>query len=119
MLWSFRFSCEYQPYTRTPRNRCALPAKEELALVLLYPHMTCGSNLWQHYAGKTHVICGILACLLHGNKFKRGEKEEEPTGRSGQGLRQSWVSKKRILVCAQSNSAIDELLGSLLMFSRF
>lgn len=70
-------------------------------------------------AGKTHVICGILACLLHGNKFKRGEKEEEPTTRNGQGLRQNWVSKKRILVCAQSNSAIDELLGSLLTSFRF
>lgn len=58
------------------------------------------------------MICGILACLLHGNKFKRGDKEDFPTARSGQGLRQNSISKKRILVCAQSNSAIDELLGS-------
>lgn len=57
------------------------------------------------------MICGILACLLHGNKFKRGDKEDLPPGHSGQGLRQSYVPKKRILVCAQSNAAIDELLG--------
>lgn len=61
------------------------------------------------------MICGILACLLHGNKFKRGDKEDVPTARSGQGLRQNSFAKKRILVCAQSNSAIDELLGAVLL----
>jgi hypothetical protein len=65
-------------------------------------------------AGKTHVICGILACLLHGNSFKRGDKDEgAPREPNGQGLRQHCIPQKRILVCAQSNSAIDELLGSL------
>lgn len=65
--------------------------------------------------GKTQVICGILACLLHGNKFRRGHIEEQPTAPNGQGLRKNSAPCKRVLVCAQSNAAIDELLGRLNM----
>jgi hypothetical protein len=64
--------------------------------------------------GKNHLICSNLACLLHGNAFKRGDKDEgAPKEPNGQGVRQHCIPQKGILVCAQSNSAIDELLGAL------
>lgn len=63
--------------------------------------------------GKTSVICGVIACMLHGNTFKRGSVDERPTAAIGQGLRANSVPARRVLVCAQSNAAIDELLGRL------
>lgn len=63
--------------------------------------------------GKTSVICGIIACMLHGNTFKRGAVAERPAAAIGQGLRANSVPARRVLVCAQSNAAIDELLSRL------
>lgn len=63
--------------------------------------------------GKTSVICGVIACMLHGNTFKRGSVDERPAAAIGQGLRANSVPARRVLVCAQSNAAIDELLGRL------
>jgi hypothetical protein len=62
--------------------------------------------------GKTAVICGILAALLHGNEFK-GPAPAGPPAATGQGLQLDRIPTRRVLVCAQSNAAIDELLCRL------
>ena len=94
-------------------------------------------------SGKTAVIAGILAGLLHNNNFAgpSAASDAQPNnsnalGSSGsgsgkasaaagsmtvevaapmgaQGLRLDRVPARRVLVCAQSNAAIDELITRL------
>ena len=85
--------------------------------------------------GKTAVITGILAGLLHNNAFSgpataggnnrpksaAAQSAASNTAASaaatgpaaGQGLRADRVPAHRVLVCAQSNAAIDELITRL------
>jgi superfamily I DNA and/or RNA helicase len=64
--------------------------------------------------GKTSVISAILAGLLWNNPFKGGSgPPAPPIACTGQALCLKRTPTRRVLVCAQSNAAIDELLTRL------
>lgn len=63
--------------------------------------------------GKTSSIVGMLAGLLAEQTFTRGQETVRVTAAAGQAIEAQNVPAKRVLVCAQSNAAIDELLTRL------
>ena len=64
--------------------------------------------------GKTAVIAGILAGILFNNPMKPPcNTPSTPAPATGQTLALGRIPTRRVLVCAQSNAAIDELLTRL------